>query len=237
LSRSVYLWALVPAVIYGFFVSRPRNHEGQKWSILFLLMTLNLIWFVIASIGWIRYAFLGLSIAGIFIARLFHDLTGGFKFDFGGTIKGFWNSLFFGKNALRWALAIWLFLIVALPMAKNVIEIAKGGTRAAEQMAAYLNENIPQNVVIETWDPEMGFFADHNFHYPPNALLALAVEQVYAGGEPVSDHYTFVQDEKPEYILAGEFSKWVNIYSIDQLWEHYEWVTTIGNYDLYRLMK
>ena len=234
LSRSVYLWALVPASIYGFFISRPRNHEGQKWSILFLLMALNLVWFVIASIGWIRYAFLGLAVAGIFIARMFYDATGGFNFDFGGTIKGFWNSLFSGKGAFRWALVVWLFLIVALPMAKNVLEIARGGTRSAEQMAAYLNENIPQNAVIETWDPEMGFFTDHNFHYPPNALLAVAVEQIYAGGEPVKGHYTFVQDEKPEYILAGEFSKWVDVYPVDELWGKYEWVITIGDYELYK---
>ncbi len=234
LSRSVYLWALVPALIYGFFVSRPRNSEGQKWSVLFLLMSLNLAWFVIASIGWIRYAFLGLAVAGIFIARMFYDATGGFKFDFGGTIQGFRNSLFSGRGAFRWALAAWLFLIVALPMAKNVLEIAQGGSRSAEQMAVYLNANISKDAVIETWDPEMGFFTDHNYHYPPNALLAVAVEQVYAGGEPVKDHYTFVQDEQPEYILTGEFSKWVAIYPVDQLWEEYEWVTTVGNYDLFK---
>jgi len=233
-SRSVYLWALVPALVSGFFVSIPRNREGQKWSILFLLMSLNLVWFVIASIGWIRYAFLGLAVAGIFIARMFYDATGGFKFDFGGTTKGFWDSLFSGKGAFRWALAAWLFLIVALPMAKNVLEIAQGGSRSAEQMAAYLNANVSKDAVIETWDPEMGFFTDHNYHYPPNALLAVAVEQVYAGGEQVRDHYTFVQDEQPEYILTGEFSKWVAIYPVDQLWEEYEWVTTVGNYDLFK---
>jgi hypothetical protein len=234
LSRSVYLFALIPAVIYGFFLSLPRDRDGQKWGILYLLMVLNLAWFVIASIGWIRYAFLGLAVAGIFIARMFYDATGGFKFDFGWTWKGFLNSLFSRKDVFRWALVAWLFLIVALPMAKNVLEIAQGGSRSAEQMAAYLEANISKDAVIETWDPEMGFFTDHNYHYPPNALLAVAVEQVYAGGEPVKDHYTFVQDEQPEYILTGEFSKWVEIYPVEQLWEQYEWVTTIGIYDLFK---
>ena len=237
LARSVYLWALFPAVIYGFFVSRPRTSEGQKWSVLYLLMTLNLVWFVVASIGWIRYAFLGLAVAGIFIARMFHDATGGFQFDFGGSLKGFWNSLFSGRNAFRWALMGWLFLIVALPMAKNVLEIAQGGSHSAEQMAAYLETNVPQDAIIETWDPEMGFFSDHNFHYPPNALLAVAVEQIYAGGEPVSEHYTFVQDEKPDYILAGEFTKWVDVYPVDKLFGQYELVHSIGNYDLFQRVK
>ena len=237
LSRSVYLWALVPAVIYGFVVSRPRNPEGQKWSILFLLMTLNLAWFVIASIGWIRYAFLGLSVAAIFIARMFYDATGGFQFDFGGSLKGFLSSLFSGRNAFRWALMAWLFLIVSLPMAKNVLEIAQGGSHDGERMAAYLDANVPPDAIIETWDPEMGFFSDHNFHYPPNALLAMAVEQVYAGGDPVSGQYTFVQDEKPDYILAGDFTKWVDVYSVEELFGQYELVTTVGKYDLFARVK
>jgi 4-amino-4-deoxy-L-arabinose transferase-like glycosyltransferase len=236
-SRSVYLGALLPALFYGLFISLPRNREGQKWSTLFLLMALNLIWFVVASIGWVRYAFLGLSLAGIFIVRLFYDLTNGFKFNIGGTFKGLENSLFSGKYAFQWTLAIWLFLIFSLPMVKNVMEIYQGGSDAVEQMAAYLDENIPQNAVIETWDPEIGFFTDHNFHYPPNALLAEAVEQVYSNGEPVNGHYTFVQEEKPEYILNGEFSKWVDIYPVEQLNDQYEWVIKIGDYDLYRRVK
>ena len=237
LSRSVYLWALFPAVIYGFFIARPRTSDGQKWGILYLLMTLNLAWFVVASIGWIRYAFLGLAVAGIFIARMFHDATGGFPFDFGGSLKGFFNSFFSGRNAFRWALAAWLFLIVSMPMAKNMLEIAQGGSHDAEHMAAYLDANVPQDALIETWDPEMGFFSDHNFHYPPNALLAVAVEQVYAGGEPVSKHYTFVQDEKPDYILAGDFTKWVEIYPVEELFGQYELVTTVGKYDLFARVK
>ena len=237
LARSVYLWALFPAVIYGFFVSRPRTSEGQKWGVLYLLMTLNLAWFVIASIGWIRYAFLGLAVAGIFIARMFHDATGGFQFDFGGSLKGFFNSFFSGRNAFRWALVAWLFLIVSMPMAKNTLEIAQGGSHDAEHMAAYLDANVPQDALIETWDPEIGFFSDHNFHYPPNALLAVAVEQIYAGGEPVSKQYTFVQDEKPDYILAGDFTKWVKVYSVDKLFGQYEWVATVGKYDLFERIK
>ena len=80
-SRAVYLGAIIPSLVYGFFISLPRTRAGQKWSVIFLLVALNLIWYVVASIGWIRYAFLGLSLSGIFIARLFSEITDGFKFD------------------------------------------------------------------------------------------------------------------------------------------------------------
>jgi len=229
-SRSVYLEALLPALLYGFFVSVPRTRDGQKFSVIFLLVTLNLIWFTVASIGWIRYAFLGLVLSSIFIARLFYDITDGFQFDWSAGVR----SLFDVKNASRFAVTLWLAAIIMIPMAKNVIEIAMPGPNYAKQMSDYLNENVPQDAIIETWDPEMGFLTDHNYHFPQNALLALAVDQVYYGGEPVQNHYDFVQTENPEYLLLGEFSKWTQIYPADYVQENYKLVQSFGDYDLYQ---
>ena len=104
-------------------------------------------------------------------------------------------------------------------------------------MSAYIDENVPQDAGIETWDPEMGFLTDHNYHYPPNALLAVAVNQVYYYGEPVQEHYDFVQTEHPEYLLVGEFSKWTEIYPIEELMADYELIQTFGDYDLYRFRR
>lgn len=229
-SRSVYLEALLPAMIYGFFISIPRTHEGQKFSVVYLLVALNLVWFVFASIGWIRYAFLGLSLSGIFIARFFYDLTSGFQFDWN---EGVFHSLFNVKNALRFAVTAWLAAMVLIPLAKTVSDIALPGPAYAKQMSDFLNANVPVNVVIETWDPEMGFLTDHNYHYPPNALLAIAVNQLYHGGELVQNHYDYLQQEKPEYLLLGEFSKWTDIYPINYVQENYQWIQTFGEYDLY----
>lgn len=231
-SRAVYMGAIIPAFIYGFFISLPRIHDGQKWSVIFLLVALNLIWYVVASIGWIRYAFLGLSLSGIFIARLFSEITSGFKFDWSA---GPFRSLFEIRNAPRFAVVLWLLTIIMVPLAKTTLEIAAPGHAYVQQMSTYLNDNVSQSAVIETWDPEMGFLTDHNYHYPPTALLAVAVDQVYYGGEPVQSRYDFVQTEHPEYLLVGEFSKWTEIYPLGELLTEYELVQSFGDYDLYRL--
>ncbi|MDX1377889.1 MAG: glycosyltransferase family 39 protein [Anaerolineales bacterium] len=230
-SRAVYLGAVIPALIYGFFISFSRSRDGQKLSVIFLLITFNLVWYVVASIGWIRYAFLGLSLSSIFIARLFSEITDGFKFDWSA---GWFQSLFAARNALKIAVTLWLFAIIMIPMAKNIVDFAFPSPDYARQMSAYLNENVPQETVIETWEPEMGFFTDHNYHYPPNALLAVAVNQVYYFGEPVKNHYSFVQTEHPEYLLVGEFSKWTEIYPLEELVGEYDLVQTFGEYDLYQ---
>lgn len=230
-SRAAYLGALIPSLIYGFFISIPRTREGQKWSVIFLLVALNLVWYVVASIGWIRYAFLGLTLSSIFISRLFSEITEGFRFDWSA---GWFRSLFEIRNAAKFAVSLWLIAIIMIPMAKTVLDIAMPGPAYARQMSEYLNENVPLDAIIETWDPEMGFLTDHNYHYPPNALLAVAVDQVYYYGEPVQDRYDFVQTEKPDYLLAGEFSKWTQIYPLEELMDEYELVQTFGDYDLYR---
>lgn len=230
-TRAVYLEALLPALIYGFFISLPRNREGQKFSVIFLLVAINLVWFAVASIGWIRYAFLGLTLSSVFIARLFFDITDGFKFDWSA---GVFKSLFEAKNAYRFAVTLWLLAIIMIPMAKNVLEIAAPAPDYAVQMSHYIDENVPVDAVIETWDPEMGFLTDHNYHYPPNALLAVAIDQVNYGGEPVQNRYDFLQTQHPEYLLMGEFSKWTEIYSYDYVQENYELMQSFGDYDLYR---
>ncbi len=237
-SRSAYLGALLPALLYGFFLSLPRHRQGQKWSVLFLLASLNLVWYVVASIGWIRYAFLGFALSSIFVAQLFNDLTEGFVLERSEmNVRGFFRSWVNGRNAYRFALLGWLGFMIAFPMAKNVAEIVLPEPDYAQQMANYLNENVPTSALIETWEPEMGFLTDHRYHYPPPALLAVAVEQVYAGGEPVQSYYEFVETENPEYVLAGEFSKWTEIYNLDELQNRYELVQSIGDYDLYKLRK
>jgi hypothetical protein len=233
-TRAVYLEALLPALIFGFLNSTPRTSQAQKFNILFILILLNLIWFVLASIGWIRYAFLGLALSSVFIALFFHNLTDGFKFENG---KGFVRSIFEVKNAARFALTLWLAFIIVIPLSKNLVEIAFPGDDNAKRMAEYIQQNVPSTAIIETWEPEMGFFTEHAYHYPPNALLAIAVDQVYYGGEPVQNHYDFIQTEKPEYLLLGEFSKWTSIYPEKSIQQNYELVQSFGEYDLYHRIK
>ncbi len=233
-SRSAYLGALIPGLLYGFFLSLPRSREGQKWGIVFLLAVLNLVWFVATSIGWLRYAFLGFAFSGIFIARLFSALTDGFKLDWN---MGSFRSLFDWKNTSRLAMLAWLLMIILLPMAKTLKDIVLPPPPYARQMAAFLDANIPDGAVIETWDPEMGFLSNRTFHYPPNALLAVAIEQVNYGGAPAQDRYDFIRTDQPPYVLLGVFSKWTNIYPVQELGGHYELVQTFGNYDLYRRTK
>jgi hypothetical protein len=238
MSPSNYMGALLPALSYGFALALPRRRDGLQWGILFVLVAVNLGWYVVASIGWWRYAFLGLAIAGLHVARLFCDLISGLRLHRTGCRDGQEQTpLGRGPMALSWAIVVWLAAMLVLPLAETAWEILVPAFDAPQAMAAYLEESIPQDALIETWEPEMGFLTDHNYHFPPAMLLLDAVQQVHLGGPPVAESYAFVQTAHPEYVLVGDFGRWVEVYPVDLLAARYTLVTRIGGYELYQIAR
>ena len=236
LSLKVYLGWLFPILIYGLFLALPRRREGQQWGVLLILIAVNLIWYVVASISWLRYAFPGLAFASLFVARFFYDLTDGFHLK----ISSLWQAWREGqsawlKQAMRLALLLWLAAMIVVPLGQTAKQIVLPGFNAPAAMATYLNEHVSPEALIETWEPEMGFLTDHNYHFPPPLLLNQAVGYIWLGKPSPAQEYTFVQDEAPDYVLIGGFARWVGLYPQDWLATHYRPVANIGNYELYAL--
>jgi 4-amino-4-deoxy-L-arabinose transferase-like glycosyltransferase len=237
-SFPTYLGSLLPALLYGVLLVLPRKPKEQQWGVLLLLVMTNLVWYVLASVGWWRYAFLGLGLASLFVARFFHDFTNGFRMAW-TQLKRALREGSFGLNAeaLSWVMLIWLAVMILFPLAETVSEIVSPGFSAPQAMADYMNENISQDMLVETWEPEMGFLTDHNYHFPPAELLAVAVSQASLGGPPVSNAYDFVRAEQPAYVLVGPFGRGVDLYPADLLASQYRLVTEVGGYELYELAK
>jgi 4-amino-4-deoxy-L-arabinose transferase-like glycosyltransferase len=236
LSFKVYLSWLLPVLVYGFILILPRRREGQQWGTLLALVAVNLGWYVVASTSWLRYAFPGLAIASLFVARFFYDLTDGFQLE--GAVL--WETLRQGRpmlrrHALRWAMLVWLIVMIALPLGQTVWEMVSPPFNAPVAMAAYLNDHVSREALIETWEPEMGFLTDHNYHSPPPLLLNSAVGYIWYDGAPPAQEYDFVHTEHPDYVLVGEFARWVDLYPTDLLAARYRLVTSIGAYELYVL--
>ena len=234
LSLKVYLGWLVPILIYGISLCLPRHKEGMKWGILLSLVGVNLVWYVVASVSWLRYAFPALVITSVFVARFFEDVTG--KFDINWRV--FWQAMQgkhveLGTQALRATAAIWLLAMVSIPLLQSLAHVISPPFNSPIVMARYMDDNIPKDALIETWEPEMGFLTDHNYHYPPQILLDTAVGFIWRGGPAPSEKYDFVAQSKPEYVLVGQFATWVQMYP-DQLLENgYTFIYENGAYRLY----
>ncbi len=231
---QVYLGLLLPVLVYGALLVLPRRKQAHQWFVLYILVVFNLVWFVVASIGWIRYAFPGLALASLFVARFFSDLTAGFRLD----IPALWAGIrkrqsTLGRPALQAAFLLWLAVMIALPFGQTLKEIVLPPPNDAQAMAEYLDAHIPKNVIVETWEPEMEFLTDHLYHSPPNSLLASAVAFIWQGGNWPRDNYHYLQEAHPKYILIGNFAKWVLLYPAAILNTQYTIIKTVGAYDLY----
>jgi hypothetical protein len=236
LSLRVYMSLLFPVVIYGTSLAFPRRRDGHQWFTLWVLVVWNLVWYVVASVSWLRYAFPALSVAALFVARFFQDLTHDFELNVAELWRGLrrreWPA---PQWMLRWTLTGWLAVMILVPLAQTGRQIVAPPFNAPAALADYLNAHVSREALIETWEPEMGFLTDHNYHYPPQIRLNTAVGHIWQGGASPAEGYDFVQTERPAYVLVGAFARWVEMYPPELLAERYTRVTTVGAYELYAI--
>jgi hypothetical protein len=236
IGSQVYLGSLLPALVFGLSLAVPRDRKGQQWGIILGLVIVNLAWYVLASVGWKRYYFLGVGLSSLYVARLLYELSGGFRL----SLRKIWQT---GRQdqtkmhtyGVSLAALVWLAIMIVLPLAKNVQLVISPPFNAPLAMAHYLDENLAREELIETWEPEMGFLTDHNYHYPPTRFLTHANNHIWSGGPATAQFYDFVQTERPEYILIGATGRQAEIYSADVLAENYRIVYTVGEYELYEI--
>lgn len=235
-SPKVYLGALLPALLYTLVLALPRNRHGQRWSVVAVSIILNLVWYVTASISWLRYAFLGLALIAFPLARLFADLTEDFTLPDRTWLHAIaartWPP---ARQLVMWMATLWLAILIVLPGTVVLGKVVRPAANTPLAMAAYLDANLPKTVLIETWEPEMGFLTDHLYHYPPAGLLDHAVGYIWRNGPPPSAEYRFVQEQSPPYVLVGNFARWVELYPEAWLRDRYQTVTVIGGYELFSL--
>ncbi len=230
---ALYAGLALPGLFYGATLILRRDRPAHQWLVLFLLAVTNLAWYVFASIGWVRYAFPGLSISSLFVASLVLDVSRGAAFP---PLKR--EALRVWQHALtvdgaKWALRAWLAASIAIGLIYLGRQILFPAVNAPAAMAAYLDRAVPADAVIETWEPEIGFLTDHTYHYPPPELLNTAVQHIWLGGPSPGEHYDYIERERPEFLLLGRFGRWVDIYDLDAVEADYQLVVQIGEYDLY----
>jgi hypothetical protein len=249
-SAKGFLWTLFPVLGYSLYwlVRPPRaaveteflqetrfltaQDRRHQLAILYALVIINLLWYVVASVSWLRYAFVGLAFATFFVALTFASLTANFS------PFNLWQAT--RTSERRWrgyaglALLILLAAIIVAPGARLAVRIATAPADDSAQMAQVMDATVPRAALVETWEPPMGFLTEHRYHYPPQLLLNRTVRQKWLGETTVAELYDFTE-LNPEYVLVGEFSRWVEVYPPERLRAAgYELVETLGQYELYQ---
>jgi Dolichyl-phosphate-mannose-protein mannosyltransferase len=228
--RALGGW-LPPALMWTGLRQFSRQGDDQRWGTIWLMAVANLGWYVLASAGWPRYAFAGLTLSCLLVGRLVQDLVD--QVDRRTLVSPASMLRVPSPAAAGLAVAVWLAVVSAGFLARTAVKIVTAPYPASQRMAEYLDEHVAQDRVIHTWEPEMSVLSEHRYHFPPPQLLIVAVAHQWNGGPPVAESFDFERDVQPDYVLEGPFSAYVQLYPKERLDEGYRLVTKEGGYTLY----
>ncbi len=85
---------------------------------------------------------------------------------------------------------------------------------------------------VPAWEQELSVLSDHQFHNPPQIVLAKSVAAEWFDEAPVSESYDFREEVDAQYVIIGPFAKYTNLYPPDRLTE-FELLESVGAYDIY----
>lgn len=232
---STFVGLLIPALIYSLYRDRKRSRKNQEWSILNVFVGVALAFFA-SSLAWPRYGFPALGLGSILVARLLYDLTNGFRPD--------WQALAVAPIRMRLARILinggtLIFLVIFLAASLYIFwkELRTYSMAATYATAAYINEYIPPNAIIETWEQEMAVLTDHRYHYPPQFVDAENGREeelgLPEGHVSVRDRYDFRDYVDADYVVVGFIGRDAGLYEPHRL-QGYELIKVIDSYHIYQ---
>lgn len=215
LWRSGFLLWGLPGLLYGIWLARTRSRSGLAHAWVLTLVVIWLIWFVFFSIGWARYGFVALALLPIWSARLIYDTI---------------------RSSGMWVRGVVAIAVVTL-LTYNSYPLLNGifgpQDHSAAAFSTYLNEHIPSDAVVESWEWNLDVTASQQFHHPPSLVLYQAIDLMQRGEQLPPDAYDPAVGQA-EYLIDGPFSSWTGIYRsyVEQYGEH---LVSYGPYTLYRI--
>lgn len=222
LWRTGYFWWGIPALVWMAFRALRRDGSGQAALATLVFPVTALVWFVLLSIGWARYAFYPLTLTTLPLAGLLRDLWRGADHVAAGT-----------RWLRRGAVAATVGALTLTGFVPFAWELARAKDDGFEAMRAYLKTQVSADAVVDTWEWPLAIDATPRFNYPAQETLNRVT--IYIQDQHVRPPAGEFTKSAPgdQYVLIGPFGAWTGIYDT--------WVVgrepqaVFGSYALYDL--
>ncbi len=190
-----------------------REHADTVRFSLLVLAASWFAWFVIFSVGWIRYIFPATFVGSVFVAAMIYDLTE--HYDVSYTFRqsmAIIRGSGFNKKAIG-ALLVVLIIITSLPRTARALYKAYivDADTSVQQTAEFLNTQTQPGALIESYDSELLFLLNRPYHYPPDQLHIELIRRTFL----YEDNGTINYDPlaaNPDYLVVGPHSKQWRLY-------------------------
>ncbi len=184
------------------------------------------LWYLLLSVAFARYlmpaVFVGSAFTGWMLDRVLLQLPWG-------------NAAQLRPSARRFGMAVGVIALAVLYLGLMLWQLAPHirTDSSAVRTTAWLNENVPPDALVETYESEILFGLAARAHFPPGTVNVQAIQK-----REIDPNYEIAYDPRPlhpDYIVVGRFAQTSHLY--DQLLDSGEYVpvTSIGAYTIYRL--
>ncbi|MFC1466049.1 MAG: ArnT family glycosyltransferase [Candidatus Brachytrichaceae bacterium NZ_4S206] len=232
LSKGVSFLHL-PALAYALWLARERSARGLAQAFVPTFVLFGFAWYLIASIGWARYAFEPYAVGFLAVGNLVVALA--------LSLHRAWSSASqldksLDVSGVIGALTLTLIICAgAYGLGKRVVQVTDAPDRSAEAMAAYLVSHIDPNAVIATGEWELAIQANMNYLHPEDHWVNLATLHTHGSPQDMSAYAPLMH--RPAYLIDGPFSKWAELYRDELENGCCELIFRAGLYDLYRVVE
>ncbi len=259
-SYLYFFWGFI-ALLYVFLLGLRRTREAFLLAFVWLFAVLWLAYFVFWILPIPRYLLPAAALTAMFVAKLVYDLIKGFvtmSRDLGPALRQY----VLGRAELTPSNLVTLGTLVGLTSfalligyelqrtvredvfdkvgVQSTIVLTPPQLQAPQQVANFLNQNVDDKAIVETWERELGILTNHNYHYPDQLMLAKIDNALYRGADQGyslgADYFSSVH---PKYVVVGWFGRLYNVYNSDFLNKNGRIIASFGDgdwrYDVYQM--
>ncbi len=227
-AGSGYL--VVPALLYGWALL-PRLERRQRRAALFPLAFASfwLGWYLVLSIGWPRYAIPVVLTSSIYIAKFVSDVVERFVPHLKSrlTLKGIATG-----EPLEAAVLLMFALIFGSGILTNAASVVRARDYSPQDFSRLVNDTVPADAVVESFEWEIDFLSDRRFHHPPSRLMNNGNAVAFLDASTDTLQWYRVPSSST-YLVDGPYSKVSRIYEATLAEKSFVRVASVGEYDLY----
>jgi hypothetical protein len=191
-------------------------------------------WFIVLSVGVPRYLFPATFVASIFAAALLGDLTE--QFSLIATLRRA-TGLF--RHGQRGAGAWVAILLVAISVPITIQTLGRfyiaNSDITAFQVADFLNNQTPEDALVETYESELHFLLNRPYHYPPDQLHVELNRRSLLGQDIAITYNPLAAN--PDYLVVGTFSAGNRLYEPFITAGAFRVIQTYGVYTIYERVR
>jgi hypothetical protein len=226
--------------VWSFFKTKNRL-ESHLDFIRFSLLVLASSWFawyLLMSVGWIRYLFPPILFGSIFLAELLCALTN--KFDFSTATKqalSLFSRCQFNRRSLGALLAV---LIIGVSVPRTLYMFYRvyflDADVSVKEAAQFLNTHTAPKALIETYDSELFFFLERPYHFPEDQLHVQLIRRTFLYENDLKIDYDPLS-ANPGYLVVGPHSKQWKLYEPALQNGAFRLIKTYSRYQIYERVR